>query len=67
MRQAERLITQHFEKLEQLAGALLRNEKLERDDIDRIMAGVERIQRPAAPGLRVVAASTETEAGPGLM
>ena len=56
MRLAERIITQHFDKLEQLAGLLLDNEVLERDEIDRVMAGVPREQRVAAPGLRVVAA-----------
>jgi cell division protease FtsH len=48
MRTASRLITEHRDKLDDLAGALLRNEVLERTDIDRIMEGV--------PRLRVVAA-----------
>jgi cell division protease FtsH len=56
MRLAERIITQHFDKLEQLAGRLLENEVLERDEIDRVMADVPREKRAAAPGLRVVAA-----------
>ena len=42
-------------KLDELAAALLRNEVLERPDIDRIMAGTPRFRRGAG-GLRVVAA-----------
>jgi cell division protease FtsH len=53
MRAAARLITEHREKLDGLAGALLRNEVLERGDIDRIMDGV--------PRLRVVAARRTDE------
>jgi cell division protease FtsH len=48
MRAASRLIAEHRPQLDELAGALLRNEVLERTDIDRIMDGV--------PRLRVVAA-----------
>ena len=48
MRRAVRLITEYRAQLDQLAGALLRQEVLEREDIERIMAGV---QVPgAAPG-----------------
>ena len=43
-----------------LASALLRNEVLERGDIDRIMEGVPRLYRIAGPGLRVVAAGART-------
>jgi cell division protease FtsH len=53
MRAAARLITEHRDKLDSLAGALLRNEVLERADIDRIMEGV--------PRLRVVAARRADE------
>jgi cell division protease FtsH len=53
MRAAARLITEHREKLDGLAGAMLRNEVLERGDIDRIMDGV--------PRLRVVAARRTDE------
>jgi cell division protease FtsH len=55
MRRALKLITTHRAHLEQLAGALLRQEVLEREDIERIMAGV---QVPGAvPGpLRIAAA-----------
>jgi cell division protease FtsH len=55
MRIAVRLIGDHRDRLERLAGALLRNEVLERADIDAIMDGVPRIPRNAG-GLRVVAA-----------
>jgi cell division protease FtsH len=71
MRGATRLITDHRVKLDQLASALLRNEVLERGDIDRIMEGVPRFHRSPGEGLRVVAASrTRTEGltsaqGPG--
>jgi cell division protease FtsH len=60
MRGATRLITGHRDKLDQLASALLRNEVLERKDIDRIMAGTPRLQRSPGHGLRVVAA-TDTD------
>ena len=54
-RSAGRLITMHRDKLDEMAAALLRNEVLERADIDRIMAGTARFKR-ASSGLRVVAA-----------
>jgi hypothetical protein len=56
MRGAVRIINEHRDKLDQLAGALLRNEVLERKDIDRIMDGVPRFHRSPGQGLRVVAA-----------
>ena len=49
MRAAARLIVEHRDKLDELARALLRNEVLERADIDRIMAGVPRVQRARRP------------------
>src|SRR3954462_3552182 len=52
MRSALRIITDHRDKLDTLASALLRNEVLERRDIDRIMAGgagVFRAPRPRPP------------------
>jgi cell division protease FtsH len=55
MRAASRLITEHRTQLNELAGELLRNEVLERTDIDRIMDGV--------PRLRVVAARRTEEPG----
>ncbi len=54
-RAAARLLSGHREQLDELAGELLRNEVLERGDIDRIMAGTARFRRGAG-GLRVVAA-----------
>jgi cell division protease FtsH len=57
MRMAVRLINDHRSHLDQLAHALLRNEVLERKDIDRIMDGVPRFHRSPGHGLRVVAAA----------
>ena len=56
MRRALKLITTHRAHLEQLAGALLRQEVLEREDIDRIMADVATPRRVAAGHLWVAAA-----------
>jgi cell division protease FtsH len=58
MRGAVRILTEHRERLDRLASALLRNEVLERPDIDRIMDGVPRLHRTPGRGLRVVAAET---------
>ena len=52
MRGAAKLILEHREKLDELAAALLRNEVLERSDIDRIMAGTPRLERRAARAAR---------------
>jgi len=57
MRSAVRLIKEHRDRLEALAGALLRDEVLERDGIERIMEGVPRVARQRGSGLRVVAAT----------
>ena len=54
-RAATRLLAEHREQLDDMAGELLRNEVLERGDIDRIMEGTPRFRRGAG-GLRVVAA-----------
>ncbi len=54
-RAATKLILDHRDKLDELAAQLLRNEVLERGDIERIMAGTLRFRRGAG-GLRVVAA-----------
>jgi cell division protease FtsH len=59
MRGAVRIITEHREKLDKLAGALLRNEVLDRADIERIMKGVPRLYRTPGRGLRVVAAVSD--------
>jgi len=56
MRAAVRIVTEHRDELDQLAGALLRDEVLERPEIDRIMDGVPRLHRTPGRGLRVVAA-----------
>ena len=63
MRGATRMILEHREKLNQLAEALLRNEVLERKDIDRIMRGTPRFQRSPGHGLRVVASSGDQTPG----
>ena len=55
MRGAAKLILEHRDKLDELARALLENEVLERDDIDRIMDGTPRFERAPRHGLRVVA------------
>ena len=58
MRGAVKLILDHRDKLDELARALLENEVLEREDIERIMAGTPRFYRTPGRGLRVVAART---------
>jgi cell division protease FtsH len=55
MRAAAKLILEHRDKLDELAGGLLENEVLERDDIERIMSGTPRFKRSPGQGLRVVA------------
>ena len=57
-RAAQKLIIAHRPQLEALASELLENEVLERVSIERIMAGVPRMERAPGVGLRVVAAST---------
>jgi cell division protease FtsH len=58
MRMAVRIIREHRDKLDELALSLLRNEVLERDEIERIMADVKRpVDDRPAQGLRMVAAS----------
>jgi cell division protease FtsH len=62
MRRAIRLITTYREHLDQLANALLRDEVLERADIDRIMEDVPReAPRTAVRELRVVASRAPLE------
>jgi cell division protease FtsH len=60
-RAAQKLIVSHREKLEELAEELLENEVLDRAAIDRIMAGVPRLERAPGVGLRVVAAATAVD------
>jgi cell division protease FtsH len=55
-RAARRMITAHRLQLDALAGELLENEALDREAIERIMAGVPRLERKPGIGLRVVAA-----------
>jgi cell division protease FtsH len=57
MRMAVRLIRDHRDKLDQLANALLENEVLTRDDIERIMGDLSVTAKSARGGLRAVAAS----------
>ena len=56
-RAAHKLIIAHRPQLDALAHELLENEVLERPSIERIMAGVPRMERAPGIGLRVVAAS----------
>jgi cell division protease FtsH len=56
MRSAMRLIREHREQLDALAFALLRNEVLLREDIERIMGTAAKVE-PGRGGLRVVAAT----------
>ena len=56
-RAAQKLIISHRRHLDALANELLQREVLEREAIDRIMAGVPRMERAPGVGLRVVAAS----------
>ncbi|MEA2156359.1 MAG: cell division protease FtsH [Solirubrobacteraceae bacterium] len=53
-RAAQELIGSHRDKLDEFATALLEQEVLERDEIERIMEGVPRMQRAPGHGLRVV-------------
>jgi hypothetical protein len=59
------MIVGHRTQLEALARELLEHEVLERDAIERIMAGVPRLERAPGVGLRVVAAATEAGPVPG--
>jgi cell division protease FtsH len=60
-RAAQRLIVAHRRQLDALAHELLEREVLERDSIDRIMAGTPRMERAPGVGLRVVAAASAAE------
>jgi cell division protease FtsH len=63
-RAAQKMIVAHRRQLDALAQELLEHEVLERDAIDRIMAGVPRLERAPGVGLRVVAAATAAEEAP---
>jgi len=60
-RTAQELIAAHRDKLDEFATALLEQEVLERDEIERIMQGVPRMERRPGRGLRVVT-GTQREA-----
>ncbi|HEV2973444.1 MAG TPA: AAA family ATPase [Solirubrobacteraceae bacterium] len=60
-RGAQRLIVAHRSELDALARELLEHEVLERDAIERIMAGVPRMERAPGVGLRVVAAASAVD------
>jgi cell division protease FtsH len=53
---AHAIITRHRAKLDELAHALLEDEVLGRDDLDRILGDLPRLDRRANVGLRVAAA-----------
>jgi cell division protease FtsH len=55
-RAAQKIVVGHREQLDALATDLLEHEVLGREAIDRIMAGVPRIERAPGEGLRVAAA-----------
>jgi cell division protease FtsH len=55
-RAALKLIAAHRGQLDELARELLEHEVLDRDAIDRVMAGTPRLERAPGVGLRVVAA-----------
>ena len=56
-RAALKMIVAHRPQLDELARELLEHEVLDRDAIDRIMAGTPRLERAPGIGLRVVAAT----------
>ncbi len=58
-RAAYALIDAHRDKLRELAETLLRDEVLDRAEIDRIMEGVQPPRPRTSPGLRVAAASDQ--------
>ena len=65
-RAAQNLIAGHRRQLDALARELLEREVLDRDAIERIMAGVPRLERAPGVGLRVVAATaTQPLPAPG--
>src|SRR3954449_11104596 len=63
MRGAMKLILEHRDKLDDLARSLLDNEVLEREDINRIMEGTPKLERPRGQGLRVVAIEAPVDDG----
>jgi cell division protease FtsH len=63
-RAAQRMIVAHRGLLDSLANELLEHEVLEREAIERIMAGVPRLERAPGVGLRVVAAAPFSDTTP---
>src|SRR5262245_16062394 len=63
-RAAQKMIVAHRRQLDALAQELLEHEVLDGDAIDRIMAGVPRLERAPGVGLRVVAAATAADEVP---
>ena len=61
-RAAQKLIVSHRAELDALAAELLEHEVLDREAIERIMAGVPRLERAPGVGLRVVAAAVPAPA-----
>jgi cell division protease FtsH len=61
-RAAQRMIVAHRAQLDALAHELLEHEVLDREAIERVMAGVPRLERAPGTGLRVVAAASAAEA-----
>ena len=53
---ARAILARHRDKLDELATTLLEHEVLDRSDLDRILAGVPRVQRAPGVSLRVAAA-----------
>jgi cell division protease FtsH len=63
-RAALKMILGHRRQLDALAAELLEHEVLDRDAIDRIMAGTPRLERAPGVGLRVVASAPIDGPGP---
>jgi len=61
-RTAQALLSDNRDKLDEIAEQLLRDEVIERGDLDTIMAGVPRRARHSGPGLKVVAARAHERA-----
>jgi cell division protease FtsH len=62
-RAANTLLSNHREKLDEIAEQLLTHEVLEREQLDTIMRGVPRMARKPGVGLRVVAAVAHKQRG----
>jgi cell division protease FtsH len=60
-RAATDIVTRHRDKLDELAEALLEHEVVGREDLDRILGDVPRIERRPGAGLRIAAADPRKE------